>query len=172
MGVIFDLDQTLVDSSCLEQLRQARRWGEVYQLLTRTRVYDGIVELLERLSHAEVPMCIVTSSPRSYCERVVKHHALPIYSLVCYHDTIKHKPSPEPIQLGLARLATPPAHTYALGDAVADIIAANAAGVISVACLWGASTPDELRAVGPNIVCRTVSDVAHILHNAFIRFTP
>lgn len=66
--------------------------------------YPGISELLQELKEIGILVCIVTSSPRSYCERVVKHWGWEIDEKVCYHDKVNHKPHPESLLQGLQRL--------------------------------------------------------------------
>ena len=73
-GVILDLDQTLVDSSHVASLRRSRKWPEVYQVIPSILPYDGINEILSDLTGEGIRLAIVTSSPRPYCERVIKHN--------------------------------------------------------------------------------------------------
>lgn len=98
MSVIFDLDQTLIDSSCALELRRQRRWSEVYNLIPEFKVYDGLNNLIKKLLKNKIPVCIVTSSPSSYCNRVIKYFGWEGILTVCYHDTKNHKPHPDPIK--------------------------------------------------------------------------
>ncbi len=50
-----------------------------------------------------------------------------------------------------------------MGDTPGDIIAANRAGVLSVAALWGSDQWDELLAANPGVVCQTVSDLCFLI---------
>ena len=45
-AIIFDLDQTLVDSRHIEHLRRSRQWSIVYQKIPTILAYDGINEVL------------------------------------------------------------------------------------------------------------------------------
>src|SRR5213080_1443485 len=116
MGVIIDLDLTLVDSQAAESLRRARRWPQVYELIPQFTVYDGIHDLVADLTIAKIPICVVTSSPRSYCERTLKHFEWTGVETVCYHDTTLHKPNPAPILLALKKLQLQPAQALSVGD--------------------------------------------------------
>ena len=49
-NVIFDLDLTLVDTTCLEPARHSRNWNEAYRLIPQTRMYDGMNDVYEILS--------------------------------------------------------------------------------------------------------------------------
>lgn len=152
MGVIFDLDQTLIDTSIANAHRKNRQWQTVYGLIPKFTLYPGIVESLDWLKENKVPSCIVTSSISNYCDRILQHWKIPIIHKVCYHDTIKKKPNPEPIQKALEIIKTAPHKTLSLGDRDIDIIASNSANVISVACLWGADNPQSLIKTNPQII--------------------
>lgn len=163
MAVLFDLDQTLVDSSPVEPLRRDRRWGDVYALIPQVRPYPGISELLAELRSRRIPVCVVTSTPRPYCTRVIRHLGWNIDVSVCYHDTTKHKPDPDPMLLALSKLGVVASEAVAVGDEPRDIVAARAAGISSVAALWGSLDRAQLIASQPDEVCETVHDLRAIL---------
>jgi len=163
MGILIDLDQNLINSQAAEQFRRKKQWTEVYKMIPQLCPYPGISELLQELKTNDVPICIVTSSPRPYCEKVVKYWAWQVDATVCYHDTTNHKPHPEPIQKGLRSLGLEPKNAIAIGDAAKDTQAARAAGVLSIGTFWGSLEKDLLEASKPDIVCLTVKDLREIL---------
>lgn len=129
-GVLIDLDQTLVDSSRLKPLRDARNWRDVRMSLDLSSVYPYAVSFLESLSARGLTAGIVTSSPRPYAEDLVRHHGLPIRVVTAYHDTRMHKPHAAPLLHGLSVLGTE-AGVY-VGDDDIDARAAAAAGLAFV----------------------------------------
>lgn len=167
MGVIFDLDRTLVDSSIAEPQRRQRAWKRVYPLITKFKVYPGIHELLAELRTWGIPCAIVTSSPRPYCTRVVDTHDFRISELVCYHDTTRKKPHPDPTEKALEHLGLASGQAVAVGDEARDIQSAKACGVTSIAATWG--TPDEaaLLAASPDLVAATVNELRSLLADRF-----
>ncbi len=161
--VLFDLDQTLIASRSADGLRKARRWKEVYRLIPEMAPYAGIPELLNRLRQNGLVVGIVTSTPKSYCTRVLTHWRWDVDETVCYHDTREHKPHPAPIHECLKRLqSSPPAAIY-VGDSVADIEASRRANVVSVAALWDSDEPELVREASPDYICETVDDLEAIL---------
>jgi pyrophosphatase PpaX len=52
-------------------------------------------------------------------------------------ETVRHKPSPEPLQLGLERLGVGPEDAAYVGDSPFDMQAARAAGMAAVGVTWG-----------------------------------
>src|SRR3954469_6989045 len=73
LAVLFDLDQTLIDSRAVEHLRDRRQWHAIYPQIPNLPPYPGIPELLSELATKGVPICVITSAPRPYCQRVLAH---------------------------------------------------------------------------------------------------
>ena len=167
MAVIIDLDMTLVDSSSAIQLRKQRRWSDVYRVIASFSMYDGVRELLNTLIDRNVPVCIVTSSPRPYCERVLRHFDIACASSVCYHDTKQHKPHPAPIVLALQNLSVDAGQAVSIGDEPRDIAASRAANVTALAALWGASDPTALMAAQPDAAFETPNELQSHLRSMF-----
>lgn len=137
MTYIFDLDQTIVDSSVAEKYREQREWGTVRTLIPKFKLYDGIDEIFKLLHERGERICVVTSSPESYCKSVLRHFNINVDCTVCYHDTKKHKPNPEPIIKAIELLGETPSNIISVGDAESDIIASKRAGVVSCLANWG-----------------------------------
>jgi|TARA_B100002003_G_C14036375_1_gene499410 HAD superfamily hydrolase (TIGR01549 family) len=138
-GIIFDLDLTLVDSSILFELRERRLWSEVYKNIPKTTVYDGVHELIDELKPL-YELGIVTSSPRTYAERLTSFHGIEIPILTTYHDTRLHKPDPAPIIHGCKKLKLSPSQVISIGDDIKDIEASNRAGCTSIFASWRSSS--------------------------------
>lgn len=137
MAYIFDLDQTIVDSSIAEAYRRGRDWGKVYSLISRFKLYDGINDVLALIRERGEKICIVTSSPESYCKAVLRYFNIQVDCIVCYHDTKLHKPNSEPIVKAIELLGEIPDNIISIGDDEKDIIASKAAGVCGCLALWG-----------------------------------
>lgn len=135
-GIIFDLDDTLVDTRPLMEFREERNWPKAIRNLLLTNVYPGIRELLDIVKSLDIKSGIVTSSPRKYAEAVVSYHRLEIPVLVAYQDTGRHKPNPDPILKGIEKLGVSKEKVLAIGDAEIDAIAAKLAGVTTAIVRW------------------------------------
>jgi beta-phosphoglucomutase-like phosphatase (HAD superfamily) len=145
-AAIFDLDQTLVDSSALTAWRQARQWSQVMNALDRVVAYEHIVSYLSALQLRSIPFAIVTNSPRMYCEALMQRFNWQPQAIVAWHCTSQHKPHPAPIHKALAdlKLTASPA-VFGFGDDVNDLHAYAAAAIRPVGCLWGAAQPHRLQ---------------------------
>lgn len=165
MPIIFDLDQTLVDSTIARRHRDSRQWQEVYELIPSFLEYKGIRELFNLLYNADIKIAIVTSAPDKYCKQVIQYFGWKIDYTVTYYDTQNRKPHPEPIEKAIVALGG--GKTLSLGDDPRDIIASNKAGAISVACTWGADNKDILLSSKPDYLCNSVSEVIQVIEREF-----
>ena len=137
-GIILDLDQTLLNTTIAEPHRRARNWRKVYDLIPMFEPYENLIEIVANQIGKGLSSCIVTNSPESYCRKVVDYWSIPVSSMVCYHDTRRHKPDPEPFMLALERMKLRSNYVISFGDKNEDIIASKRARVDSVFCAWGA----------------------------------
>jgi len=136
-GIIFDLDQTLIDSSIAREYRKSRKWDEVYPLIPKFKKYSNIIACCNRLKEIGIKVAIVTSSPGVYSKKVTKYWNINYDYLITYHDTKKNKPNPEPIQKAIDKMRISSKNIICVGDDSKDITAANKSNCISVAALWG-----------------------------------
>jgi len=135
IGVMLDLDETLVISRAIEPLRRNRQWKECYAKFASTQLPDGTVEFLRKLQYLAV--CgVVTTSPRAYAEKLVAFHKLNIPVLVAYHDVAQRKPHPQPLLMGAQKLGIPIERCVYIGDNESDVLATKRAGAMSLSVCW------------------------------------
>ena len=117
-----------------------------------TKAFDGALLTIRELHRLGYPLGIVTSKANDIANRTLQHVDLAAYFgvVVGVESTLRHKPDPEPVQFALAHLHSASEGALFVGDSPHDIAAGNAAGVITVAALWGAFAPEVLRAARPH----------------------
>lgn len=147
-NIIFDLDLTLVDTTLAEPYRKVRDWNGAYSVLPQCAVYEGLYEVFDVIRKFGINTCIVSTSPRTYVERVVQQFNLPINHIVAYHDAKPIKPHPAPMLKALEILGCDAKDAISFGDRVIDIQSSNAAGIESIACFWGTKEKKDLIASG------------------------
>lgn len=157
-GVIFDLDQTLVDSTVAEDARRQRNWQYVYSLIPQFVLYPGMNQVFQYLRAHEHKVAIVSTSPSTYVRRVVNYFNMPVDVIIGYHDAPR-KPSPEGMLLALQRLDLYPNDAISFGDRAIDIQASKAANIQCVACLWDTKEAFLLRQAQPDAMISSVSDI-------------
>ncbi len=106
---------------------------------THARLFVGVETLLQTLEQAGSRWGIVTNKPE-YLARLI----LPQLgweqrcAVLVGGDTLaERKPHPLPLQVAAAQIKVATAACVYVGDDVRDIVAARAAGMPSVAALWG-----------------------------------
>lgn len=146
--IIFDLDLTLVDTTPVEEARKNRNWDLAYSLIPQCQLYEGMDYVFSIIRQNGLDACIVSTSPRTYVEKVVAYFNIPINKIVAYHDAKPIKPHPAPMLKALELLNCHAKDVISFGDRVIDIQASNAASIESVACFWGTKERKDLLASG------------------------
>lgn len=164
-GVIFDLDQTLVDTSISEGYRKDRNWSKVYGLTSSFQLYDGISIALKYLTDNNIKICIVTASPGKYAKKVLDCFNIPFDHLVDYFSTARKKPFPDPMFRALELLNLNPSEVLSFGDRAIDMESAHKARIKSVACLWGTSEKNQLILTNPSYIIEKPIEMVKLLTN-------
>lgn len=166
MGIIFDLDQTIIDSRIALEARRNREWQTVYNLIPQMTPYTEVIELIHALVNLGIEVAVVTSSPRPYCERVLNYFRVTGVITVCYHDTPgHHKPDPEPYLYAIKQMRDQQGRRIiAVGDEKNDITAAHAANIECALAYWGNDYYDNYSTVRPTLFCRDVESLVRYFH--------
>lgn len=129
------------------------------------RSFAGIPELVSDLADAGGRCAIVTSKRRETAALALHHVGLTEHIAVAaaLEDTTEHKPDPAPLLHGAMVLGADPTTCVYVGDATVDILAAQSAGMASVAVTWGAGTPDDLASARPDHLCHSVAELRAVL---------
>jgi pyrophosphatase PpaX len=130
--------------------------------------YDDVVDTLQMLHEAGHPLAVVTSKSDWLARRGLEHVGLMerFDTIVGCDSCSRHKPHPEPVLTALARLGYAAEEALFIGDSVHDVEAGNAAGVTTVAALWGPFSRSQLEPAQPDYFLERISDlpalVAHL----------
>jgi phosphoglycolate phosphatase len=147
--------------SCLEAYRDDydRHWN------LKTRLYDGISEMLDALTARGLKLAILSNKPHEFTERCVREFLSRWSFDVVFggRDGAPLKPDPAGA-LEIARtLGIPPAGFVYLGDTAVDITTAIAAGMTPVGVLWGFRPAQELRESGAQILIEQPIEILGLL---------
>lgn len=164
--IIFDFDQTMVDTSSLEHLRRTRNWSAVHQGMRALEPYEGITNLLESLVAAGQKIAIVTTSPRAVPQRYSDSRKWPVDCIIGFHDTPRRKPYPDSLLLALERCGEEAVGSYHIGDRAQDTEAARAAGIVAIGAGWGSLELEILRQSRPDELFLSVADLRTFLLKA------
>lgn len=135
IGAAFGLQPGNAD---YEALRLSFLENYVSDIATKTRLFDGIPELLDALTTANIPWGIVTNKAARLTGLLVTKIGLAHAACVVSGDTTPHaKPHPAPLQEAARRIGVYPEECWYVGDDLRDIQAGRAAGMRTVAAAWG-----------------------------------
>ncbi|MGQ9373368.1 HAD-IA family hydrolase [Acinetobacter tandoii] len=145
--ILFDLDNTLANTNLLEEIRISHDLYKLTESLSEISLYPKTRELLDTLVKKEIPIGLVTNSPRWYVDTFLKHFDLESYfsTIITYTEAIKFngvKPSGLGIVNALERIgiqATP--QVLYIGDDYIDILASYDAGVTPIVPSWASRKP-------------------------------
>jgi phosphoglycolate phosphatase len=112
-------------------------------------VFPGVVEGLERLRAAGLPMACLTNKPTAFAEQLLQAKGLrgffgPVFGGDAFE---RKKPDPLPLLKTCEALGTLPAHTLMVGDSSNDAQAARAAGCPVVLVTYGYNHGHPVREV-------------------------
>ena len=153
------------DESAVEQLISGYR---EYQLANHDRLvrpYDEVTATLTALRDRGHAVAVVTSKSEPLAQRGLKHVGLDGFFdvIVGLESCKRHKPDPEPVHTALDRLGVQPQDAAFVGDSPHDMAAGRAAGVTTVAALWGPFTRAQLAASEPDYYIERMGDLLPIV---------
>jgi pyrophosphatase PpaX len=139
-----------------------------YQLANHDRLvrcYDQVLETVDFIRAAGHPVAVVTSKTGWLARRGLDHVGLgPHFDVIIGCDVCeRHKPDPQPVYLALEQLGYEPADAAFIGDSVHDMEAGNAAGVTTIAALWGPFSREDLAASRPAHFLERMADLPRLL---------
>lgn len=146
-AVFFDLDNTLISTDPLKQLRESGSSSNLSsEDLSKTKIYNKSKYLLEYLKENGIKTALITNSPRKYTQSLLEYHSLEGFFdvIITYNDVLRDgiKPSPKGIEMALSSLGlTRESKVVYIGDDDKDFIASYSAGVKPLAPSWATRTP-------------------------------
>lgn len=150
-----------------EQVQQLLKVGTVYYLDRQDQLvcYTGIPELLAALGQRGYRMGVVTSKRKINAAGELEAKGLDglFEVIIAQEDTERHKPNPDPLLLAAVRMNANPESCVYIGDQPTDIRAAHAAGMRSIAALWGEGNLERIMPAGPTLIAQDPLDIVELL---------
>jgi len=131
--------------------------------LHRAQPYDGVVEVLERLS-SRVRLATATAKRTDTAAATLEAHGLSRFFAVVNGLDDDHPIKTATLVRTLELLGDPdPAHVVMVGDRHTDVSAGRDVGVRTVGVLWGYGSRAELEAAGPDLLLEHPAQLADLL---------
>ena len=130
----------------------------------RTRPYDGILEMLDRLSAVGVKHAIVSNKIDFAVKALSRAYFGERMCAAIGDDPSRaRKPAPDSVFAAMREMGVTAQETVYVGDSDVDVLTARNAGVPCVAVLWGFRDEACLRAAGAERLARTPDELREII---------
>lgn len=130
----------------------------------RTRPYDGILEMLDRLSAVGVKHAIVSNKIDFAVKELSRAYFGERMCAAIGDDPSRaRKPAPDSVFAAMREMGVTAQETVYVGDSDVDVLTARNAGVPCVAVLWGFRDEACLRAAGAGRLARTPDELREII---------
>lgn len=148
-----ELLDMLVDDDVTEETRtqvkslHAKNYTE---LTARIQLLPGARELVAALAERGVRIVLATSAPQEELDVLLEVLDLgsAVHAVTSGEDVETAKPSPDLIDIALERAGVPADSAIMIGDATWDVIAAERAGLATIAVMSGGTGEHELQEAG------------------------
>jgi pyrophosphatase PpaX len=132
---------------------------------TLIRPFPGVAEMLRELRARQYRLGLVTSKREGFARRGLRLFCLDdLFEVAIFHDdTTRHKPDPEPLLLAADRSGVPPGEVVYVGDSIHDVAAGRAAGMRTMAVLWGPFERAVLERAGADHIVETPEDLVKLM---------
>ena len=129
------------------------------------RAFPGVPAMLDAVAARGARMAVVTSKLEPSARRSLdflglSHH---FEAVVGLEATERHKPDPQPLLLAASNGGLDLARTVYVGDSIHDMAAGRAAGMKTIAALWGPSEREELARAGADELAVHPADLLTII---------
>ncbi|GAA2679097.1 MULTISPECIES: HAD family hydrolase [Actinosynnema] len=140
------------------------------QAMTRLIVQGAAVtfrgmEVVLRAQHERgLPVAVVTNKDRRRSRMALQATGLaPWVDVLLTPSETAQKPGPDMLLAACARLGIAPDRAVMIGDSTTDLRSARAAGIDTIACIWGAGTRRDLAAEQPRWLVEQPAALAALL---------
>ncbi|MBR1693666.1 MAG: methylated-DNA--[Lachnospiraceae bacterium] len=148
-----------------EQAREAVDYYREYYRdrgIFENRVYEGIPDVLGKLSHSGRMLVVATSKPEQFAKQILEHYDLMSYFTFvagANMDETRTKKD-EVIAYALSSCqVTDISKVVMIGDREYDILGAGKFGMDSIGVLFGYGSEEELRKAGATHLAQTETDI-------------
>ena len=106
--------------------------------MVKTKPYEGIVEMMEKLKNKGVRQCIVSNKPDEATVRIAEQWFAGLSDFsIGQRSEIRRKPYPDMVLTAMDRLGLTAEECVYVGDSEVDLETARNAGLSCISVLWG-----------------------------------
>ncbi len=161
------VQRSVPEGSSPELTEQVLHWYMPYydaHCRVKTKPYDGITALMERLRAQGVRLAVVSNKQDSAVNELGKAFFPGLLDCtVGERASVRRKPCPDTVLAAAKVLDTPPERCVYVGDSEVDVETAANAGMDCVAVCWGFRSREQLEAAGASKLAETVDELYALL---------
>lgn len=135
--------------------------------LLENKVYDGIPELLQKLTEKNYTLVVATSKPEKYAKEILEHFDLAKYFYhICganFDESRSKKGEVIEYAISLCKI-TDKSQILMIGDREHDVFGAKENGLDSCGVLFGYGSLEELKKAGATYITPTVYDLEKLFN--------
>ena len=148
----------------IEEVRQVFSQYYNVHFADKTRPYDGIPELIDKLKREGVKTAVASNKADDFTCCIIDSFFKGSFDMVRgSREGVPKKPAPDIVSHIMKELGADAEHTYFAGDSNVDMCTAKNAGVTSIGCLWGFRTKEELLEGGADFLAEKPIQIFDIL---------
>ena len=152
------------DNPCFEQTFSDFKRYYVQHCQERTRLYDGVPEMLTALKAQGLRLAIVSNKLQAGVDELYERYFRDTVTVAVGERTgMRRKPAGDMVQLALRELGVTAAEAVYVGDSDVDLQTAANSGLPCISVLWGFRDRDFLLEHGATHFAATPSDVVDFL---------
>lgn len=135
----------------------------------KTKPYNGVSEMIEQMKIRDIKLNVLSNKPDHFTKMLVMHHfGKGVFSeIMGESDRFPRKPDPSAALYILGSNGSDPGESVLIGDGDSDIMTARAAGMNSIAVLWGYRGFQELKEAGAESFASYPGDILELLKTDF-----
>lgn len=132
----------------------------------QSQLYDGVLEGLAYLEHADIKLGCVTNKKMSFTEVLLKKLGLyDKFEIIIAGDSLpKKKPDPMPLLHAAEIFSVSPERMLMIGDSKNDVDAARAAGIKCVCVSYGYNHGKDMHDLNPDCIIDTLADISKLIN--------
>ncbi len=139
-----------------------------FDFMSSSKLYPNAVETFEALKEMGIVISILTTKAQDQTEKILKHFGIEHHFnyVMGRRPGIKHKPSPEPLQIICRDLGMNLSETLMVGDSELDVQCGKSAGSLTGAVTFGYRKKEILELESPDFFIDNLISLKYIINES------
>ncbi len=158
-SAVAETDDELIDTMFAEMVRYYKAHDAI-----KTKPYDGIPELLQKLKDAGVIMSVVSNKADVAVKDLCEHYYPGMFPVAeGAREGLAIKPAPDLVEKALAEMGVTKEEAVYIGDSEVDVATAGNSGLPCLTVLWGFRDEDMLKEAGAEHFVSNTGELYRVL---------